>query len=256
MVDRAALAEEIVRLGPWHVEVEVTPGVSTRAWADVVGETITAPREPFQALMNSIYPGGLQGRSILDCGCNAGGYLFWCKELGAGQCFGFDAREHWIEQARFLLRHRGEPDIHFEVSDLYSLPELEPFDITIFSGLFYHLPDPITGLKIAADLTKELIIVVTATKSGEPDGRLYMELESTESPLSGIYGLNWRPTGPNVMHRILRSLGFPEVRVLWVKEQAKGAPADHGWMGIAASRTPGLLDDVATGWPPRKNARS
>jgi hypothetical protein len=30
------------------------------------------------------------------------------------------------------------------VLDLYDLPTLglEPFDITIFAGIFYHLPDP------------------------------------------------------------------------------------------------------------------
>jgi len=247
-----AIHEEVVRLGPWHVEVEVAPGVTTRAWADHAGETLSAPREPFQALLTSIYGAGLQGRSVLDCGCNAGAYLFWSKELGAGRCLGFDARHHWIEQARFLQSHRRETDVEFEVSDLYSLTDLEPFDITIFSGLFYHLPDPITGLRIAADLTKELILVVTATKSGEPDGRLYMELESIDAPLSGIHGLNWRPTGPKVVEGILSWLGFPEIRVLWVKDQAKGATDDHGWMGIAASRTQGLLADVATGWPPRK----
>ena len=48
-------------------------------------------------------------------------------------------------------------DIRFEVCDLYALPELDlpSFDITLFNGIFYHLPEPVTGLKIAADLTKE-----------------------------------------------------------------------------------------------------
>jgi hypothetical protein len=50
---------------------------------------------------------------------------------------------------------------------------------------------------------------------------------------------------------ILRWLGFVDVRVLWVREQAKGAPPDHGWMGLAASRSPELLNGVAMGWPPR-----
>lgn len=244
------LRDEIVRLGPWHVDVDITPEVSTRVWADVEGITLSAPKDPFQTLLRSIYPEGLAGRSVLDCGCNSGGHLFWSKELGAGRCFGFDAREHWIRQARFLLQHRNETDVRFEVSDLYGLPELEPFDLTVFSGLFYHLPDPVAGLKIAADLTKELILVMTATKTGEPDGRLYIEYENPDEPLSGIYGLNWRPTGPNVVAGILRWLGFPEVRVLWEKEQAKGAPADHGWMGLAGSRVPGLLENAATGWPP------
>ena len=56
--------------------------------------------------------------------------------------------------------------------DLYDLPErgLEPFDLTIFKGIFYHLPDPVRGLKIAADLTKEALILDTNARAGMPDG--------------------------------------------------------------------------------------
>jgi tRNA (mo5U34)-methyltransferase len=242
----AQLKDEIVKLGPWHLAIDVTPEVSTRVWAEAAGQSLASPRENFQRTLRSIYPGGLEGRSVLDCGCNSGGYSFWAKELGAGRCFGFDAREQWITQARFLLEHRGEQDMSFEVADLYALPELEPFDLTVFSGLFYHLPDPVAGLKIAADLTKEVILVMTATKTGSPDGFLYMENEAADMPMSGIYGLNWRPTGPNVVEGILRWLGFPEVRLLGLAERGS---SDHGWMNLIGSRTPGLLQNVATGWP-------
>ena len=33
--------------------------------------------------MSALYPDGFQGRSIMDCACNCGGYLFWAKEIGA-----------------------------------------------------------------------------------------------------------------------------------------------------------------------------
>jgi SAM-dependent methyltransferase len=131
--------------------------------------TFISPREYYQGLMRDLYPGGLAGRSVLDCACNCGGYLFWSKELGAGRCFGFDVRSHWIDQAEFLRRHRlGPGDVELAVSDLYDVPKLglEPFDVTIFKGILYHLPDPVTGLKIAADLTREVMIVNTALGSG------------------------------------------------------------------------------------------
>jgi tRNA (mo5U34)-methyltransferase len=246
MMSTDELKDAVVRLGPWHLDIAVTPEISTRVWADTVGERIASPRERFQKTLLSIYPDGLQQRSVLDCGCNAGGYSFWAKELGAGTCFGFDAREQWIRQARFLLKHRGEQDMRFEVADLYHLPELDPFDVTVFSGLFYHLPDPVTGLKIAADLTKEVILVMTATKTGAPDGYLAVETESLELPLSGIYGLNWRPTGPRAIDAILHWLGFPDVRLLGLAERPS---SDWGLMHLAAARTPGLLRNVATGWP-------
>jgi SAM-dependent methyltransferase len=257
------LREEIIRLGPWHLDVEVTPEISTRVsqeapsgtYPEELGE-VSMPElyKPFMAKLRRLYQNGLEGRTMLDCGCNCGGYLFWAKEYGAGDCFGFDVREHWIRQARFLVEHRTGPSdgIHFEVCDLYDLPKrgLEPADITLFNGLFYHLPDPITGLKIAADLTNELIIVSTATRDGLPDGLLAADEESRDFLMEGVYGLMWRPTGPEVLDKILRWTGFVETHVTWWKTQT--IRPDWGRLEIVAAKTPGLLDRLK----PRRDTAS
>jgi SAM-dependent methyltransferase len=210
------------------MEVEITPELSTRESLDANAAEyppsfqeirFVSPKEDFFKTFRMIYPNGLEGRSVLDCACNCGGILFWAKELGAGRCFGFDIREHWIEQARFLAQHREGPrgDIDFDICDLYELPKLglEPFDIVFFRGIFYHLPDPITGLKIAADLTNELLVLNTATRAGLPDGLLAVSDESRTHAMSGVYGLNWFPTGPKVLDRVVRWAGFSESRCSW-----------------------------------------
>jgi SAM-dependent methyltransferase len=225
------LREEMARLGPWTIGIDVTPELSTEPEPDPTYR----PRESFKAILSRTYPEGLQGRSVLECACNCGASLFWAKELGAGECFGFDIRQHWIDQAHFLREHRPWPSegMRFEVRDLYELPSMQigPFDVTVFNGIFYHLPDPVTGLKIAADLTNELILVDTATLSGHADGFLAVQDESTEELLSGVYGLSWLPTGPNVVRQALRWAGFEETRVLsWMEE----VPATPGWDDILA----------------------
>ena len=116
----------------------------------------------FQRQIKKLFPNGLEGKTLLDCACNSGGYCFWAKEFGAESTFGFDVREKWIQQANFLRKNRTigtSENMEFEVCDLYDIPSknLSPFDITIFKGIFYHLPDPIAGLEIAANLTKNLI---------------------------------------------------------------------------------------------------
>jgi SAM-dependent methyltransferase len=251
------LRREIERLGPWHLEVDVTPEVSTRSWTKALNEEdadnaervpFIDPRPHFEGLARRVYPKGLEGRSFLDCACNCGGYTFVAKDLGAGRCFGFDVREHWIDQARFLLRHRtvGRTDgIRFEACDLYDLPGkgLQTFDITLFKGILYHLPDPITGLKIAADLTSELMIINTATRNGLADGFLAVHDESREMLMSGVYGLSWLPTGPEVVSRILKWAGFVETHVtLWRHE----ATERLGRAELVASKKHGLLDMFRT----------
>jgi tRNA (mo5U34)-methyltransferase len=259
--DEAKLRQEVIELGPWHLEVQITPELSTRAWLEAPPGTYPESygsvehldyRDSFRALLAPLYPDGLEGRSVLDCACNCGGYLFWAKELGAGECFGFDIREHWINQGRFLVDHCDGPtdDMRFEVCDLYDLPslELEPFDITLFNGIFYHLPDPITGLKIAADHTKGLLFLTTATRVEGSDGFLALENESTDFVMQGVYGLSWLPTGPQVLSRILKWCGFNETRIVWWTQ--KGS-SNRGWAGMLASREEGLLKNAPSGWPPK-----
>jgi len=247
------LREAIVRLGPWHHDIEVTPEVSTRvsleeqpeAYPEAFGPvSFLSWRDQYLGKLLRIYSNGLEGRTVLDCGCNCGECLFWAKEIGAGDCFGFDVREHWIEQARFLQEHRTvapTEGTRFEVCDLYTLPELglESFDITLFHGLLYHLPDPVSALRIAADLTKEVIFVSTATRSGLPDGLLAVGNESKEQLLSGVHGLNWLPTGPDVVMRILEWLGFEETTLLWWQEEVEN---QRGRLEVVASREKGLLE--------------
>lgn len=251
------LRAEIIRLGPWHLEVEVAPGLTTRAFLDAPPGTYQGsghldpsrisfldPRRDFETTLPQIYPAGLEGRSFLDCACNCGGYSFVAREAGASTCFGFDVREHWIAQARFLTEHRTGPsdNVEFEVLDLYDLPQrgVGPFDVTLFKGIFYHLPDPVTGLKAAADLTRELLIVDTSTRPDMPEGTLTVGKESREGMMSGVYGLNWRPSGPSVMAHILSWMGFPDTRLVYNHEQT--GRGGYGRMRVVAAREHGLLD--------------
>jgi tRNA (mo5U34)-methyltransferase len=206
--------------------------------------------ERFKATLRRVFSDGLAARSVLDCACNCGGFLFWARELGAGHCHGIDVREHWIKQAHFLARHRtvASDDMLFEVGDLYDLPErgLEPFDVVLFNGIFYHLPDPIAGLKIAADLAREVLIVETATTVRVPDGQLAVSEEPPERAVSGVYGLNWFPSGPAVIARLLEWLGFEAVRVNWWRRLPTQKPI-HARLEMIAARNARTLEHFDAG---------
>jgi tRNA (mo5U34)-methyltransferase len=251
----ADLRAEVIRLGPWHIDVEITPTVSTAAaldappgtYPDSFGKiTFSQRREGIMGRLTRIFPRGMEGRSVMDCACNCGAYLFWSREHDAGECFGFDSREHWIRQARFLARHRTAPSdgMRFEVCDLYDLPGLAPgrFDVTWFNGIFYHLPDPLSGLKVAAALTDELLILNTAARAGRDDGALVVGRENPARLLAGMDSLNWFPTGPRVLARILNWLGFPEVRCsVW--RHPPGQPDSLDRIEMLAARRKGYLAD-------------
>lgn len=222
-----ALREEIERLGPWHHDIEIAPGVSTMGVRDSVDRDHRfaehySPERMMRYPLEAVYPEGLQGRSFLDCACNSGGHSLAALRRGAGRAFAFDARQHWVDQAAFLARACGAPELTVERRTLGELPGLglEPFDVTLFAGIFYHLPDPVAGLRIAADMTRELLIVNTAVRPRR-ERALVLNMESATHVLSGVDRLAWLPTGPDVMRDLLAWCGFGHSRI------------DHYWSGGA-----------------------
>ncbi len=248
------LRHNIRAMRPWHHNIALNAAVSTGI--DGAAETmdtpitITSPAEIFAKFAMPLLPDGMAQKSFLDCGCNAGGYCFAAKDAGAARTFGFDVRDHWIDQARFLAQNRekNSDGMQFDVADLLDLKKSdEMFDVTWFSGLLYHLPDPVHGLKIAADKTRELLFINTAVqplKEGEEQKRsLLLKHEGVESPMSGVHHLSWLPGGPAVLRDMLAWMGFPETHVLfWNKQVTRNTKARPGRLGLVAARTPGRLD--------------
>lgn len=247
-------------LGPWHMDVELRDGLRT-ASLDAASDHSNSPsfRDPakhMKDVVKKVYGDkGLEGRSFLDIACNAGGNSFGAKDYGAGRVFGFDVRDHWINQANFIKTNRDadSSDMNFEVLDLYDLPDKgeEKWDISWFSGIFYHLPDPVRGLQVVADRTEELLYVSTATSvltDPEPEnGCLHAAYEGTDYVMTGVYGLNWFPSGPNCLRHIFKWMGFPESRVLYWRKRIKDPRRPNheesvlGRIAMVAARDPKLL---------------
>lgn len=215
----------------------------TRNW----GVSLINPRAAFLKRMDQIYPAGLHGRTMLDCGCNAAGCCFWAAERGIAAATGFDVREHWIRQARFVQAQRtiaSTKPVRVFVADLADLPQrrLEPSDIVLFRGLFSHLADPAAGLRIAAGLCRDVILFTGPVGSGEPDGSLRLATENPRRLMAGTSGLRWIPSGPRVIGRLLRSMGFVDIRLL---HRDAGAPnRSMGRMEIVASRNRTTLQSL------------
>jgi hypothetical protein len=254
MLTNDALRKEVVRLAPWHLKVEINDEVSTEAIRE--GGHFIDARKPWRDLMLSIYPDGLAGRTLLDCACNCGGYTFWSKELGASGGLGFDARQHWIDQARFLRENRSAPSdgLRFEICDIYELPSLtnDQFDICLFKGIFYHLPDPIHAVKLVADRTRELIVINTEARNDLPEGMLVASREGVAPLMSGVHGWNWHPTGPGVVAHMLESVGFAAARcTYWDKNPSRpsdwSGPTNLGRLEVLGARDESLFEHFDRG---------
>lgn len=253
---RDELSEKIKAMRPWHHDIQLFDDFTTgRVFSpngrlervDNDGVSLISPRERFLSRLERIYPEGLSGKSFLDCACNGGGYCFWAREKDVARAVGFDVREHWINQAKFVQQHRTifpTDRIEFHVMDLYDVPQkkLEPFDLTYFSGLFYHLPDPVTGLKIAADLTSDLLILSTSMMLDMENPRgMTLGYESQTKVMSGVHQLKWLPNGKETLREILKWLGFQEMKITFYQEKKE---IQRSRIEIIAARTKNRLVDV------------
>lgn len=255
-MDNEKLIEKIRELGPWHHDIELNDEVHTgKVFSpdgtlpkhENDGVTLISPRSQFTNLVRGCYgeEAMMKGKTFFDCACNGGAYCFLAREFGATNVVGFDVREHWINQAKFAMEHRKTApvdNIRFDVMDLYDVPgqNFQQFDFTYFSGIFYHLPDPVTGLKIAADLTKDVIFVSTAgvNRPENPTG-MSMSHESTSRVMSGVYEMSWFPNGPECVQALLNWLGFQEVRLIRLVENRH----DRIRMNLVAAREKGRLEN-------------
>ncbi len=239
--------EQLRSLAPWHFDMPVADGLRTADGNDqlAIRPNAVDPKK-IGKLLAAIYPEGFAGKRFLDVACNGGCYSLLARDMGAEYVLGFDVRDHWINQAKFLRDNLpGQRDvIRFEQCDLLEADKLigdERFDICLFKGIFYHLPDPVSSLALVANRTDEVLILDTETAIGEKDGFLQLYTEGTENPMSGVHQLAWLPTGPEVLKGILSWLGFPATRLVFWKQPPGRS---RGRLRIVAARNQELLQSM------------
>jgi tRNA (mo5U34)-methyltransferase len=139
-------SEEIRRrvdaLGPWFHNLDLK-GVST-APSHFLGDY---PRVKWRRFAG-VVPHNLQGKTVLDIGCNAGFYAMEMKRRGADRVLGLDTDDEYLAQARFAADVSGL-EIEFRKMSTYDVGQLgEQFDLVIFMGVLYHLRHPLLALDL------------------------------------------------------------------------------------------------------------
>jgi tRNA (mo5U34)-methyltransferase len=155
------LAREIERLGPWFHNLEIR-GIQT-APDHFLGNYPAFKWDRFK----HIVPQDLEGRSVLDIGCNAGFYCLEMKRRGAGRVVGLEHDPHYLEQAQFAAYHTGL-EIEFQQMSVYDIAQLsEKFDLVIFMGVLYHLRYPMLALDLIHEHVAGDLVLFQSMQRGE-----------------------------------------------------------------------------------------
>ena len=176
-INRQEIADEIVRLAPFHHSVDLPFGLSThipeRARRPVESTRVSnLVRHAFPALMDAC-GGSLQDKRVLDVACNCGGFSVEAARRGSPSVLGIDVVDHYIEQAALIKRALGLEQLDFRVLDLEALDGevTAPFDVTFCFGILYHLENPVQAMRILAQQTRHCMLIDTDLFPPRPPSR-------------------------------------------------------------------------------------
>ena len=142
LLSRDEIRRRVDALGPWFHNLDLN-GVPT-APKHFLGDYPAVKWQRFSAAL----PPSLDGKTVLDIGCNAGFYSMEMKRRGAARVLGLDSDDEYLAQARFAAEV-NDLDIEFRKLSVYDVGELrERFDLVIFMGVMYHLRHPLLALDL------------------------------------------------------------------------------------------------------------
>lgn len=170
------------------------------------------------------FPKDLQGASVLDIGCNAGYFSIQTKLRNAGHVLGLEMVDDYFRQADLCKAIWGT-EIEYRLADVHTLGNLqERFDIAIFTGILYHLENPLQVLREVGRLCNDAVILETEIIQVDPTSKVYVRLgkygQHKSTPVhTGIMkfierdemngdGSNWWIPDTECVYAMLRSAGF------------------------------------------------
>jgi len=184
MIDNVEKARSLVNSIRWHHKFEVVPGVITPG---------TYRPDGLWSRINMTSQ--LKDKRVLDIGARDGFFSFKCEENGA-DVVAVDYVQK--EGTGFsLAAELRDSKVKFINQNLYTLNShsLGKFDVVLFLGVIYHVPDPYLALEIVRSLTKVggLIYVESTCIDNEmvsKNGDIISTTELSELPIMIFAGRN------------------------------------------------------------------
>jgi len=162
-MDQLTVRQRVDALAPWFHNLTLA-GIQT-APAHFLGDY---PQRHWQSFEHAL-PANLEGRSVLDVGCNAGFFSITLKQRGAARVVGIDSDPRYLNQARLAADVLGV-DIELRQITVYDVASLgERFDIVLFMGVLYHLRHPLLALDLLREHVAGDLLLFQTMLRGSPE---------------------------------------------------------------------------------------
>lgn len=155
--------------------------------------------------------GSLQGKRVLDLGCNAG---FWSLRAIGAKCdyvLGIDGRQEHIDQANFVFEAKGikERRYDFVAGNIFDmdLSQFGTFDVVLYLGLMYHVNKHIEMMEKISEVNSDILVIDT-TLSMNRGSSLEVRHEPLDDPRNAVdYELVLIPT-KRAVQELVNQFGY------------------------------------------------
>jgi SAM-dependent methyltransferase len=157
------LARRIAAFPAWSYRFEFEGGVSTPSFNRAMVNRHEQRRRYFFEPLLQLTGGSLQGRRVLDLGCNAGFWSLATVEAQADFVLGVDAKQTYLEQAGLVFEAKGiDPARYrFEQGNVLAHDFSEGFDVVLCLGLLDHIAKPVELFELIAEIAPQLVVIDT-----------------------------------------------------------------------------------------------
>lgn len=163
-MDADELRQRIAAFPRWHYRFDFEDGISTPIAKPEEMNRHRQRRNYFFEALLEVNGGTLEGKRVLDLGCNAGFWSLQAIEAGADFVLGVDGREMHVEQANLVFEAKGvdRARYRFEEANIFAHDFAEQFDIVLCLGLMYHISKPVELFEIVARVNAETVVIDTS----------------------------------------------------------------------------------------------
>jgi SAM-dependent methyltransferase len=182
------LRARIASFPRWHYEFDLQ-GVKTPIFNPAhTNRHLQRVRYFFDPLVD-VFDGSLQGKRVLDLGCNAGFWSLKAIEAGCDFVLGIDGRQMHIDQANLVFEANmvDEARYHFRTGNVFTddFSGEGSFDIVLCLGLLYHVSKPVELIERIAAVNTDVLLIDTEV-SGSAGAAYRLRRESLDEPRNAV----------------------------------------------------------------------
>ena len=202
---------------PWSIRVDFNNGVSTQEFQKRTPFS-EHPLSKFNVVEAAIPFAQLEGKRLLDLGCNSGYNSIHVATSYHMSCTGVDVVPRHVEVSRFFAE-LANADAQFVLGSAETFSEPAAFDVVIHFGTLYHLPNPLLSLQTTFNNLRRGGWLALETQvydhPDDPNICYFMHMQNNDHT-------NFWALSSSVLVKCLELQGFREVRELLKVVPAQG----------------------------------